>query len=68
MATETTTTTTVKAPAETKVVLPTKIVKSTNQSPKNLIIFSKPKMGKTTLLSKLDNCLILDQQLGRLLQ
>jgi hypothetical protein len=48
----------------TGIVLPTKIVKATNLSPKNMIIFSKPKVGKTTLLSQLDNCLIIDLEEG----
>jgi hypothetical protein len=46
------------------VVLPTNIVKALTKSPKNLIIFSKPKVGKTTLLAKLDNCLIIDLESG----
>lgn len=47
-----------------ELVLPTGIVKSETRNPKNLIIFSKPKVGKSTLLSKLDNCLILDLEKG----
>jgi energy-coupling factor transporter ATP-binding protein EcfA2 len=47
-----------------ELVLPTKIVKATNKSPKNMIIFSKPKVGKTTLLAQLDNCLIIDLENG----
>ena len=46
------------------IVLPTKKVKAITQSPKNMIIFSKPKVGKTTLLSQLDNCLIIDLEDG----
>lgn len=46
------------------IVLPTKKVKAISQSPKNMIIFSKPKVGKTTLLSQLDNCLIIDLEDG----
>lgn len=46
--------------AEIKVELPLKPVKAATQSPKELIIFSKPKVGKTTLLAQLENCLILD--------
>jgi hypothetical protein len=34
------------------------------KSPKNLIIFSKPKVGKTTLLANLDNCLLVDLEDG----
>jgi len=44
--------------------LPTKKVKASIKSPKNLIIFSKPKIGKTSLISQLDNCLILDLEDG----
>lgn len=47
-----------------EIVLPTKKVSAETKSPKNLIIFSKPKVGKTTLLSELDNCLILDLEDG----
>jgi stage III sporulation protein SpoIIIAA len=42
-------------------VLPTVKVPAVCLSPKSLIIFSKPKVGKTTLLSQLNNCLIIDQ-------
>lgn len=45
-------------------VLPTTTVKSVVKSPKNLIIFSKPKTGKTTLLSQLPNCLLIDLEGG----
>ena len=48
----------------TEIKLPTKKVKATHQSPKNLIIFSKPKVGKTALLAGLDDCLILDLEDG----
>lgn len=33
-------------------------------NPTNLIIFSKPKVGKTTIISQLDNCLLLDLENG----
>lgn len=46
------------------IVLPTKKVKAESKSPKNMIIFSKPKVGKTTLLSLLDKCLIVDLEEG----
>jgi hypothetical protein len=49
---------------EDKIELPLKPVKATTQSPKQLIIFSKPKVGKTTLLAGLENCLILDFENG----
>jgi AAA domain len=44
--------------------LPTQRVKASHQSPKNLIIFSKPKVGKTELLAGLENCLNLDLEKG----
>lgn len=47
-----------------EITLPTKIVKASNKSPKNLILIAKPKVGKTTLLSELKNCLILDLEEG----
>jgi hypothetical protein len=47
-----------------KFVLPKAPVKAAYQSPRNLIIFSKPKVGKTTSLIKLKNCLILDLEDG----
>jgi len=49
---------------ELKIELPMSPVKATTKSPKELIIFSKPKVGKTTLLAGLDNCLILDFEDG----
>tara|TARA_R100000951_G_C2643298_1_gene181660 strand:+ start:1171 stop:1923 length:753 start_codon:yes stop_codon:yes gene_type:complete len=50
--------------AEGKLVLPTKVVKATNHNPKNLIVFSKPKVGKTSLLAQLENNLIVDFEEG----
>jgi energy-coupling factor transporter ATP-binding protein EcfA2 len=47
-----------------EIVLPMTKVFAETKSPKNLIIFSKPKVGKTTLLSHLENCLILDLEDG----
>lgn len=47
-----------------EIKLPTSKVPAQALSPRNLIIFSKPKTGKTTLLSQLDNCLILDLEQG----
>jgi len=47
-----------------EIVLPMTKVSAETKSPKNLIIFSKPKVGKTTLLANLDNCLILDLEDG----
>jgi len=47
-----------------EIILPMTKVSAETKSPKNLIIFSKPKVGKTTLLSQLENCLILDLEDG----
>lgn len=47
-----------------EIKLPTQKVKAAHQSPKNLIIFSKPKVGKTELLSDLPDCLLLDLEEG----
>jgi Cdc6-like AAA superfamily ATPase len=44
--------------------LPTKKVKASRKSPKNMIIYGAPKIGKTTVLSELDNCLIIDLEDG----
>lgn len=46
------------------IVLPTAVVKAAIKSPKNMVIFSKPKVGKTTLLAQLPNCLIIDLEEG----
>lgn len=47
-----------------EIVLPKKKSEALHKSPKNLIIFSKPKVGKTSLLAQLDDCLILDLEKG----
>lgn len=47
-----------------EIVLPTERIAASKQSPKNLIIFSKPKVGKSTILAGLDNCLLLDLEEG----
>ena len=44
--------------------LPTEKVKASRKSPKNMIIYGAPKIGKTTGLSQLDNCLIIDLENG----
>ena len=49
---------------EEGLILPTKKVEAEVKSPKNLIIFSKPKVGKTTLLANLENCLLVDLEEG----
>lgn len=46
------------------IVLPKAKIAAETQSPKNLIIFSKPKVGKTSLIAELPNCLILDLESG----
>jgi len=48
----------------TDIKLPLQKVKATSQSPSNLIIFSKPKTGKTELFAALPDCLILDLEKG----
>lgn len=45
-------------------ILPVEKIRAEIKNPKKLIIFSKPKMGKTTILSLLENCLILDFEDG----
>jgi hypothetical protein len=44
--------------------LPKEKIKVTNQNPNRLVIYGSPKVGKTTILSKLDNCLIIDLENG----
>lgn len=46
------------------ITLPTAPIKSVTQDPKNLILFGAPKVGKTTILSTLESCLILDFEDG----
>ncbi len=45
-------------------MLPEKKIKASRKSPKNMVIYGSPKIGKTTALSKLENCLILDLEEG----
>ena len=47
-----------------EVTLPKMRSAAVHKSPKNLIIFSKPKVGKTSLLAQLDDCLIIDLEKG----
>jgi energy-coupling factor transporter ATP-binding protein EcfA2 len=51
-------------PTLPKIILPRVPVLSVTVWPKNIIIFSKPKTGKTTLLSQLPNCLTIDLEDG----
>ncbi len=44
--------------------LPTAKVPVTRKSPKHLVLYGQPKIGKTTALAKLDNCLIIDLENG----
>ena len=44
--------------------LPLTKLPALTQDPKNLIIYGLPKVGKTTLLSQLDSCLIVDFEDG----
>lgn len=44
--------------------LPTGKTKATRKNPKKIIIFGNPKVGKTTALANLDNCLIIDVEDG----
>lgn len=46
------------------VTIPLGIIESEVKSPKELIIFSKPKVGKTTILAQLPGCLLLDLEDG----
>lgn len=46
------------------ITLPTSKIPATLQDPKNLIIFSKPKIGKSTALANLPNCLCVDLENG----
>lgn len=45
-------------------LLPTTKVKATRINPKIIIVYSMPKVGKTTALADLENCLILDTEGG----
>jgi hypothetical protein len=47
-----------------KIELPTVVSGPIRKNPKSLIIFSKPKTGKTSALSQLPNCLIIDLENG----
>ena len=44
--------------------LPTEKVKASRKSPKNMIIYGPPKIGKTSVLAELDNCLLIDLEDG----
>ena len=44
--------------------LPKTKVAASRKSPKNMVIYGPPKIGKTTMLSMLDDCLIIDLEDG----
>jgi GTPase SAR1 family protein len=44
--------------------LPTTVIKSTTVNPSLLTLFGQSKVGKTTMLTKLNNCLIIDTEKG----
>lgn len=44
--------------------LPKTKTKAKRKDPKSIVIFSQPKMGKTTILAGLDNCLLIDLEKG----
>lgn len=46
------------------IILPTEKSKPKHIDPKVLVLYSVPKAGKTTLLSQLENCLIIDLENG----
>ena len=47
-----------------ELTLPKKVTKASRKSPKNMIIYGPPKIGKTTALAQLEGCLILDLEEG----
>lgn len=47
-----------------EISLPTQKLKASRVSPGSLIIYAPPKTGKTTLVSQLEGCLLLDLEDG----
>lgn len=50
--------------SEVKINLPTSKIKASRKSPKNFVLYGQPKVGKTSALAQLDNCLIIDLEDG----
>ena len=50
--------------SEVKINLPSSKIKAARKSPKNFVLYGQPKVGKTSALAQLDNCLILDLEDG----
>ena len=46
------------------ITLPTQKINASRKNPRKIILFGKPKIGKSTALANLDNCLILDLEGG----
>ena len=46
------------------ITLPTAIIGPTHTNPKLTLLYGPPKVGKTTALSELENCLIIDCEDG----
>jgi len=49
---------------EVEIVLPSEKIAVTNRNPRTTIIYSQPKMGKTTLIAELPDCLLIDLESG----
>ena len=50
--------------SDLKINLPTAKIGALRKSPKNFVLYGQPKIGKTTALSQLENCLIIDLENG----
>lgn len=50
--------------SEEVIKLPEKKVKIANRNPRTFVLYSQPKMGKTTVLSELEDCLLVDLEEG----
>lgn len=50
--------------SKTGITLPTKVSQDAIKNLRNLVLYGKPKSGKTTALSQLKNCLIIDLEKG----